>query len=262
MIRHALVLVGLALLLTGCGKVDLYNGLSETQANEVAASLLAQNISADKRRADDKKRWVVSVAKADMANAMRVLTAAGLPRQEYQSLGDVFAKKGFVSSPLEEKARYVHGLSQELAQTLAAIDGVRHARVHIAMPERDALTAEAKPSSASVVIVVQRDSGIESRETDIKAIVKDGVEGLDDVNKVTVKFFNAPVVEPLAQREQLSIASLPYPESQIGLVVAVAGLAVWWLLHWRFTQGHRRLAATTRDRNKVNDRAPVRRRRR
>ena len=233
----------LATFLVACGKVDLYNGLSETQANEVAAALLAQQISADKRRSDDKKTWVVAVAKADMADAMRVLNSAGLPRPEYTSLGAVFAKKGFVSSPLEEKARYVHGLSQELAQTLTAISGVREARVHIAMPERDALTAEAKPSSASVVIVHQPGSLVASRETDIKAIVKDGVEGLDDVNKVTVKFFEAPPMEALAPREQLSIAALPYPESQIGIGVAIAGIAVWLFLHLRFLLGQRRLKA-------------------
>ena len=262
MIRKSIVLVAITLLLAGCGKVDLYNGLSETQANEVAGSLLAQNIGADKRRADDKKHWVVAVAKADMADAMRVLNAAGLPRPEYQSLGDVFAKKGFVSSPLEEKARYVHGLSQELSQTLTTIDGVRAARVHIAMPERDALTAEAKPSSASVVIVMRQDSGIESRETDIKAIVKDGVEGLDDVNKVTVKFFNAPQVAAIPARAEMSIAALPYPESQIGIVVALTGLAVWWFLHWRFTQGQRRLRASAHGRTADTQSAPVRRRQR
>ncbi len=240
----ALALV--ATLLVACGKVDLYNGLSETQANEVAAALLAQHISADKRRSDDKKTWVVSVAKTDMADAMRILNGAGLPRPEYASLGDVFAKKGFVSSPLEEKARYVHGLSQELSQTLSAIAGVREARVHIAMPERDALTAEAKPSSASVVIVHQPGSKVASRETDIKAIVKDGVEGLDDVNKVTVKFFEAPPMEALAPREQLSVASLPYPESQIGLGIAAAGILVWLFLHLRFTLGQRRVRAANR----------------
>ncbi len=248
----ALLIAGLAVLLTACGKVDLYNGLSEVQANEVAAALLAQQIGADKRRADDKKGWVVSVAKADMADAMRVLSGAGLPRREYQSLGDVFAKKGFVSSALEEKARYVHGLSQELAQTLTAIDGVRDARIHIAMPERDALTAEAKPSSASVVIVVHPGASITSRETDIKAIVKDGIEGLDDVNKVTVKFFDAPQMEELAPREQLSIAALPYPESQIGIAVAVGGIALWWLLHWRFTVGQRRVREAKRKAASLN----------
>ena len=120
---------------------------------------------------------------------MAVLTAAGLPRQQLRSLGDVFPKEGFVSSPLEERARYVFALSQEVEQTLLQFDGVVDARVHIALPERNVLDDKPQSASASVVIIEQPGAHLESRETDIKAIVTDGIEGLRDVNRVTVKFF-------------------------------------------------------------------------
>ncbi|MEM9058549.1 MAG: EscJ/YscJ/HrcJ family type III secretion inner membrane ring protein, partial [Pseudomonadota bacterium] len=129
-------------LLAGCGRVDLYTGLTEQQSNEVAAALIAAGISAEKTRASDKKGWAVRVPQASMPHAMSVLKAAGLPSSEYASLGELFERKGFVSSPLEEKARYLHGLSQELAHTLKQLEGVVVARVHIALPEQDVLSDE------------------------------------------------------------------------------------------------------------------------
>src|SRR5919201_1603389 len=88
--------------LAGCSRSPLYTDLTETQAKEVLAS-------------------------------------AGLPRQSLRTLGDVFPKESFVSSPLEERARYIFALSQEVQQTLMQLDGIVDARVHIALPERSLL---------------------------------------------------------------------------------------------------------------------------
>ncbi len=237
--------VGLALLcvlVSGCGRVVLYDGLSEQQANEVTAELIAAGIDADKLRSDDKKRWSVRVAQARIPASMEVLRAAGLPRNEYATLGQVFEKKGFVSSPLEEKARYLHGLSQELAHTLSELRGVLVARVHIALPEKDLLSEQAKPSSASVVLVVREASELVDRETDIKAIVKDSIEGLDDVNKVTVKFFTSPaaarqVLEPAAVASTHQAAVFPTTELSL-LAFALAG---WTTATWQWGRRRRGL---------------------
>jgi type III secretion protein J len=61
--------------------------------------------------------------------------------------------------------------------------------VHIALPERSLLDDKPQSASASVVIIERPGANLELRETDIKAIVTDGIEGLKDVNRVTVKFF-------------------------------------------------------------------------
>lgn len=226
--------LAVCLLLAGCGKVSLYNGLTEAQANEVTAALLTAGVSALKRRSDDKDSWMVSVDEVDMAYAMQVLNSQGLPSERFDTLGEVFKKKGFVSSPLEEKARYLHGLSQELAHTLAGLQGVHHARVHIAMPERDYLSDEGRPSSASVVIVAQRDADINHRETDIKAIVKDSIEGLDDVNKVTVKFFPAPTPAPERPTgpEAVTHLNAMLGPGVLGLLL-VFGTIPWLWTFWR-----------------------------
>ena len=175
--------------LTGCSKSPLYTDLTEIQANEVQAALLSAHIDAQKAQMTKAKGWSIAVAHDEIPNAMAVLGAAGLPRQSLRTLGDVFPKESFVSSPLEERARYIFALSQEVQQTLMQLDGIVDARVHIALPERSLLDDKPQSASASVVIIERPGANLELRETDIKAIVTDGIEGLKDVNRVTVKFF-------------------------------------------------------------------------
>jgi type III secretion protein J len=176
-------------ILTGCSRSPLYTDLTETQANEVQAALLSAHIDAQKAQMTKAKGWSIAVAHDEIPNAMAVLGAAGLPRQSLRTLGDVFPKESFVSSPLEERARYIFALSQEVQQTLMQLDGIVDARVHIALPERSLLDDKPQSASASVVIIERPGANLELRETDIKAIVTDGIEGLKDVNRVTVKFF-------------------------------------------------------------------------
>jgi type III secretion protein J len=144
-------LLSLCLLLAGCGQqTELFSGLSEQDANDVIASLAEQHIEADKHVA--KTGIVVGVDSADINRAVRVLDAAGLPRRARTSLGEIFKKEGVISTPLEERARYIYALSQELEATLSQIDGVVVARVHVVLPERVAPGEPVQPASAAVFI--------------------------------------------------------------------------------------------------------------
>ncbi len=183
-------LVLLVVVLAACGRTTLYANLDEQQANQVQGALLTAGIDARKQPADNKKGWKIEVGKDDFPAAVQLLRAKGLPSAPFESMGMVFKKEGFVSSPLEERARYLYAIAQELEHTLEQIDGVIKARVHIALPEADPIGDKQKSASASVVIIENTGGTLRDRETDIKAIVTDAVEGLEDVNKVTVKFFS------------------------------------------------------------------------
>lgn len=176
------------LLVGGCGYEALYSDLDEQQANEMLALLLTHDIGAHKSRAD--KAWQLDIDESDLPAAMEILRSRGYPRDKFESLGQVFKKEGFVSSPLEERARLLHGLSQELSQTLSQIDGVIVARVHLAIPERHALSEARNPSSASIFIKHRADAQIAMQTAAIKALVVNSVEGLPYEN-VTVSFFTA-----------------------------------------------------------------------
>ena len=233
------LLIACCVLVAGCSRTVLFSELDERQANQVEGALLAANIDADKELSDSKKGWKVLVERDDFPQAVELLRTQGLPRPSFDSLGTVFKKEGFVSSPLEERARYLYALSQELEHTIATLDGVIAARVHIALPQRDALETNPKSASASVVITARPGSPVLDYETKIKAIVKDSVEGLDDANKITVTFFTtgaeAPASAPHADgAHAAAVVMLPkmlhrYEPLLIGLILGVMFfVGIWW----------------------------------
>lgn len=151
MSKRAFSTLLLCLLLTGCNeRTVLHSHLSEQDANEVIAELANKNVEASKQV--DKDGLTVLVEPADMNSAVQVLEAAGLPRRSRSSLGEIFRKEGVISTPMEERARYIYALSQELESTLSQIDGVVLARVHVVLPERVAPGEPVQPASASVFI--------------------------------------------------------------------------------------------------------------
>lgn len=235
--RAGVVLLA-CLLLAACTKVTMYGDLEERQANEVFAALLSANIDAEKQTSLSKTGWEIRVDRADFAHAMQVLQARGLPRQQYVSMCDVFKKEGIASSSIEENARYLCSRQQELARTLAGYPGVVDARVHIAMAQRDPLGGEADDSSAAVVIFQQPGANLENLQTRIKTVVKDGIEGLEDINKVSVEFVPMPAAPALQQRQNAPAAMSAANATSIGVglgVLALLGLvwAAWGRLRQR-----------------------------
>ncbi len=239
------LLVLLAALLAACsGGTALYSSLDERQANEMMGALLSQGVAAEKRPSPSKVGWEVSVAKGDIAQAMAVLDSRGLPREQFQNLGDIFKKEGFASSATDERGRYIHGLQQELAHTLTMLPGVANARVHIALPERDPLGGATGKTSAAVVIFEQPGTSVRDREADIKIVVKDAVEGLSDINQVSVKFATLaalPSVETQSTGSAMALSSVsPMAIALAALVVVI--IAVLLAFSSRFKA--RRVAAT------------------
>jgi len=179
----------LLLALAGCGAQDLYTQLDEQQANEMVAVLRGAGLDAEKE-AREGQAFAVTASRADFARAITVLRANGYPRDSFDSLGHVFKKDGFVSSPLEERARLTHALSQEIANTLSHIDGVVVARVQLALPDKDPLVDKPVPAAAAVFIKHRAGVDLSGSVGQIKALVVNSVEGLPYEN-VTVALFPA-----------------------------------------------------------------------
>jgi type III secretion protein J len=182
--------------LSGCGNELLYADLDQQQANEMLAVLMSAGIDAEKTRGE--KGWSLAVNRGHLPRAIGVLKAEGYPQAAYDSLGEVFRKEGFVSTPLEERSRFLYAMSQELSHTLSAIDGVVVARVHLAIPESRPLSDRKPLSSASVFIKYRPGSQVVDKTAAIKALVVNSVEGLPYEN-VTVTFF-ASETPPAEQR--------------------------------------------------------------
>lgn len=188
------LVLSLALLLAGCGeKVELHSRLSEQEANEVVAELADKQIRAQKVPAKDGV--VVRVNASDISRAVRTLEAAGLPKLARSTLGDIFRKEGVISTPLEERARYIYALSQELEATLSNIDGVIVARVHVVLPERIAPGEPVQPASASVFIKHDPRLEPDNIRPRVRRMVASSIPGMaaavENTQKLTVVFVPA-----------------------------------------------------------------------
>jgi type III secretion protein J len=228
--------LSLAVLAAGCSSQELYSQLSERQANEMVAVLQQAGIEAEKKVAEG--RFSVLTSRGDFADAVRLLNAQGYPRESFDSMGKVFKREGFVSSPLEERARLVHALSQEISSTLASIDGVVAARVHLVVPDRHPLLDKPQPAAASVFIKHRPDKDLTPQVTQIKALVVNSLEGLS-YDHVTVALFPAEAA-PVTEAARVMAAGAGAGQRQAawqtplllggsaGAAVLLAAAVLWW----------------------------------
>ena len=179
--------LGSCLLLAACGaRVDLMGAIAEDEANEVLAALIKASIPTEK--VPGKEGMVgVRVASGDVGRALEVLRDNGLPRERFAGMGQVFKKEGLISSPLEERARYIYALSQELSNTLSKIDGVLAARVHVVLPERGTAGETGVPSTAAVFIKHQDGYNLEIIQPQIRRLVTNSIPSLT-AERVSVVF--------------------------------------------------------------------------
>ncbi|MBP5285920.1 MAG: type III secretion inner membrane ring lipoprotein SctJ [Kiritimatiellae bacterium] len=180
------------LLFAGCDReTTLHAGLEERQANLVMAALLDEGIGCHKSPGEEGT-WNVSVVESRFADAVNLLDKAGLPRNDHQGIGEVFKKTGMISSPSEERIRFMDALAQDLAKTISGIDGVVDARVHVVLPENDPFARHALPSSAAVAIRSRWDADLTDVVPSVKGLVKNAIEGLQYEKIMVTVFRDSP----------------------------------------------------------------------
>jgi type III secretion protein J len=195
-----MILIGGICLLTACAKkIELQTQIPENDANEIVAVLLKDGVSAEK--ITGKNGANVLVPDSQVGQAMETLAANGLPRKQNMGLGEIFKKEGMISTPLEERARYIFGLSQELERTLGEMDHVVNARVHVVLPERVAPGEPITPSSASVFIKHRKGFDADLLLPSIRKLVSTSIPGLSAVDKEKIS-----VVFSLAQENKEHIS--------------------------------------------------------
>lgn len=181
-----LAAAAVCVLLAGC-KVELYEGLTQRDANEMTARLLEAGVDAERSKSPDGA-YTVRVAEEDFVAAVRVVEESGLPRETFATLGQLFSEDRLISTPTEERARLVYGLSQELSRTVTEITGVVSARVHIVPPARDDLDRRTSPATASVAIRHDETFDAALFTPRIRQLIANSVEQLD-YEGVTIALF-------------------------------------------------------------------------
>jgi type III secretion protein J len=231
--------VSLLLLMWGCSQVaNLQTNLQDADANEIVALLRHSGIEAKKITA--KEGVTLTVRETDVSRATDIMRAAGLPKRSLTNLGTVFKKEGMISTPLEERVRYIHALSEELEFTLQQFDHVVSARVHVVLPERIAPGEPIQPSSAAVFIKYtapfDEDTNI-SRITNLVASSIPGLSGVDGRSKVSVVLAPAGAAPKSVEWESVgpfvvqsdSVSGLTWTLTLLALTSLAGLVAAFWL---------------------------------
>lgn len=125
----------------------LYGGLEQKDAAAVTQALQAGNtpytLSTDGSS--------IFVPAADVAGVRLKLAGQGLP-QGSAAAAMPQADSPFGMSDMAERSRYQSMLETDLSNTIAGLQSVRGARVHLALPKPSAFVRDNKPASASVVV--------------------------------------------------------------------------------------------------------------
>lgn len=180
--------LALMLMLSAC-TTEVYSNLTEHDANQMVQVLAGKGIDAERSVSTDGT-FAISVPRSDFSRAISELNARGLPRKSFGSLGEVFNSDKLVSTPFEERARFMHAMNEELSKSLTEINGVVSARVLINLPEANDFNAQAQSPRASVFIYQSEGTDLSQAVPTIKNLVVNSVHNLD-YSAVTVALFDA-----------------------------------------------------------------------
>ncbi len=158
--RFAVLLRCTALfLLSGC-TVELQHDLAEDDANDIYVLLQHRGIDVKKAKdpeSGNEPRYIIAVAKADVADAAQALREYALPRPRADGLSVFKKNKGLIPTATEERAMFIEALAGEVSNSLNRIGGVLEARTIVMIPEVNDLTQpEKKPKPSASVFIKYR----------------------------------------------------------------------------------------------------------
>ncbi len=113
---------------------------------------------------------IIVVASDDLYRAQLKLAEAGAVKNATPGFELLDDQPRFGTSQFMESARFRQGLEGELARTIMAINGIRRARVHLAIPRQSALLRAERQASASVTLSLL--PGAELTPGQVKAITR------------------------------------------------------------------------------------------
>lgn len=158
----------------------LYSGLDPQDVSRMGAALQDAGISFDVNVGGD----AVLVEFGQAAKARMLLAQKGLPRSDTAGY-ELFDKLGSLGlTTFMQQVTKVRALEGELAKTIRLIDGVKAARVHLALRNEGSFRAGNDQPTASVIIRSEADAGPRAASA-IRHLVAAAIPGLSP-DQVTV----------------------------------------------------------------------------
>jgi flagellar M-ring protein FliF len=164
--------------------VPLYSNLSAEEAGEVVNQLEVMGVGYEISDGGSS----ISVP-SDVVDKTRMkLAAEGLPNP--QNIGyALFDKSSIGMTDFLQKVNFRRALEGELARTIAGLEEVDGARVHLVIPEERLFEEDENPPSASVVLKLRGSSSLrKSQLRGISYLVASAVEGMAPENVTLIDY--------------------------------------------------------------------------
>ena len=161
--------------LTAPQLVLLYGNLESGDASAISNQLSTMNIPFEMKNNGTE----VHVAQAKASTARLAMAEKGLPSGG--SFGyDIFDKQsGLGTTNFQQNVNLLRAMEGELAETIATIESVRSARVHLVLPKREMFQREKSLPSASIFLRMKGGVRLESPQvTALRHLVAAAVPGL------------------------------------------------------------------------------------
>lgn len=160
----------------------LYSDLTPADSSDISGKLqesgIPYTVSPDGSR--------VYVPRTEIGKVRMLLAESGLPNGG--SMGyEIFDKQsGFGTTSFVQNINQVRALQGELAKTIAALNQVQFAKVHIVLPQRELFSRDNRESSASVTLKLSGNGTLSRQQIyGIQNLVANAVPGLN-ANHVTI----------------------------------------------------------------------------
>ena len=157
------------------GMKPLFSQLNPADTNIVISTLEANGIEYEINAGGS----VVAVPQGDLDRARLLLASEGLPKGDGIGFESLYQEQELGLSSFMEQARYHRALEAELARTMAALDSVRSARVHLAIAKESPFLRKNAPA-ASVMLNIYPGRILSDRQlAGIVHLVSSSVPNLD-----------------------------------------------------------------------------------
>ena len=177
----------------------LFSGLEAGDVQSLTAQLRTKNIPF--KVSTDEKSIMVP---ADQIDAARLEVASqGMPHSGRLGF-ELFDKMSWGQTEFDEKVNYQRALEGELERTIATLQGVESARVHLVMPSDSVFIDRQRAAKASVILKMKRGSLSGDTQLAISRLVAGAVT---DLNPENVSVIDAETNRPFNGGRGSSVAS-------------------------------------------------------
>ena len=189
----------------------LYGSLAGMDTKQVMDTLNTSNIP----YTVEPNSGVLLVKADDLSRARMQLAAAGVaPSDGNVGFESLDKEQGLGTSQFMEAARYRRSLEGELARTVASLNNIKAARVHLAIPKSSVFVRDERKPTASVLVELYPGRSLEPGQ--VMAIVNLVATSVPEMNKsgVTVVDQKGNLLSEQLENSELTMAGKQYDYSR------------------------------------------------